>query len=200
VQHQGRTLARLSLRVPGRHNVLNALGAFAAGRFLGFDPVKLARGLSDFRGVGRRLDCLGAADGVEFVDDYGHHPTEVSTTLAAVARLWKAKRTVVIFQPHRYSRTKLLAKEFGPAFKEADLVFVTDIYAAGEKPMPGVSSKLILDSLKKAGVNCAPLEGALDAARQLRPGDVVLTLGAGDVWKLGEDLLRRRRERLTSPA
>jgi UDP-N-acetylmuramate--alanine ligase len=192
--------ARISLQVPGKHNVLNALGAFAAGAFLGQDLKKLARGLSDFRGVGRRLDRLGAAGGVEFVDDYGHHPTEVSTTLAAVARLWKARRTVVIFQPHRYSRTKLLAKEFGPAFKEADLVFVTDIYAAGEKPMPGVTSKLIVDSLARAGVKALPLTQTLDAARQLRAGDVVLTLGAGDVWKIGEDLLRRRRERLTSPA
>ena len=200
IQHQGRTVARVALTVPGRHNVLNALGAFAAGRFLGFDPAKLARGLSGFAGVGRRLDRLGAAGGVEFVDDYGHHPTEVATTLAAVARLWKAKRTVVIFQPHRYSRTKLLAKEFGPAFKEADLVFVTDIYAAGEKPMAGVTSQLILDAMKAQGVHAVKLDSALDAARQLREGDVVLTLGAGDVWKLGEDLLRRRRERLTSPA
>ena len=200
VERGGKKAARLRLRVPGRHNVLNALGAFAAGRFLGFDAAKLARGLSEFRGVGRRLDRLGEAAGVEFVDDYGHHPTEVATTLSAVARLWKARRTVVIFQPHRFSRTQLLAKQFGPAFKEADFVFVTDIYPAGEKPIPGVTSKLILDGIAKAGVACAPLSSALDAARQLREGDVVLTLGAGDVWKLGEDLLRRRRERLTSPA
>jgi UDP-N-acetylmuramate--alanine ligase len=200
VAHKGRIVARVSLSVPGRHNVLNSLGAFAAGSFLGFDAKKLARGLSEFRGVGRRLDRLGRAGGVEFVDDYGHHPTEIATTLSAVARLWKAKRTVVVFQPHRYSRTQMLAAEFGPAFKEADFVFVTDIYAAGEKPIKGVSSQLILDAIKKAGVPCAPISGALDAARQLREGDVVLTLGAGDVWKLGEDLLRRRRERLTSPA
>ena len=197
---EGRRVARLSLRVPGRHNVLNALGALAAGEFLGFDVARLARGLSEFRGVGRRLDRLGEAGGIEFVDDYGHHPTEVATTLAAVAGLWKARRVVVVFQPHRYSRTKLLAKDFGPAFRDADLVYVADVYPAGEKPIPGVTSKLVLDSLSRAGVRCAPFTRALDVAKEIRPGDVVLTLGAGDVWKVGEDLLRRARENLASPA
>ncbi|MBI4370809.1 MAG: UDP-N-acetylmuramate--L-alanine ligase [Elusimicrobia bacterium] len=195
----GRKAVSLRLRVPGRHNVLNALGALAAGAFLGFDLQRLARGLADFRGVGRRLDRLGAADGVEFVDDYGHHPTEIRAALAAVAGLWKARRVITVFQPHRYSRTKLLAKDFGPALKAADLVWVTDVYAAGEAPIPGVTSRLILDSARKAGVACAPFPGALEAARQLKPGDVVLTLGAGDVWKLGEDLLRRRRGRCAAP-
>ena len=200
VAARGRDRVPLRLQVPGRHNALNALGAFAAGDFLGFDRRKLAKGLSEFRGVGRRLDRLGEAGGVEFVDDYGHHPTEIATTLAAVSKLWRARRVIVIFQPHRYSRTKLLAKEFGPAFRGADHVFVTDIYAAGEKPLAGVSPKLILGSLARAGVSASSIAGALDAARELRAGDVVLTLGAGDVWKLGEDLLRRRRERLASPA
>ncbi|MBI4060040.1 MAG: UDP-N-acetylmuramate--L-alanine ligase [Elusimicrobia bacterium] len=193
VLRMGRKVLALRLAVAGRHNVSNALAALAAGHFLGFDLKRLARGLADFRGVGRRMDRRGAAGGVEFVDDYGHHPTEVRATLSAVAGLWKAKRVVVVFQPHRYSRTKLLAREFGPAFKGADLVYVTDIYAAGEKPIPGVASKLIVDSIRRTGVEAAPFPGALDAARDLRPGDVVLTLGAGDVWKIGEDLLRRRR-------
>ncbi|MBI2387520.1 MAG: UDP-N-acetylmuramate--L-alanine ligase [Elusimicrobia bacterium] len=193
VLHKGRKVLTLRLRVAGRHNVSNALAALAAGHFLGFDLNRLARGLADFSGVGRRMDRLGAAGGVEFVDDYGHHPTEVRATLAAVAGLWKAKRVVVIFQPHRFTRTKLLSREFGSAFKGADQVFVTDIYAAGEKPIPGVTSKVIIDAVRKAGVNAQPFPGALEAARDLRPGDVVLTLGAGDVWKIGEDLLRRRR-------
>jgi UDP-N-acetylmuramate--alanine ligase len=193
VMHKGRKALTLHLAVAGRHNVSNALAALAAGHFLGFDLKRLARGLADFKGVGRRMDRLGAAGGVEFVDDYGHHPTEVRATLSAVAGLWKAKRVVVIFQPHRFSRTKLLAKEFGPAFKGADLVYVTDVYAAGEKPLAGVTSRLIVDSIRRAGVKAVPFPGALDAARDLRPGDVVLTLGAGDVWKIGEDLLRRRR-------
>jgi len=193
VFHKGKKALTLRLRVAGRHNVSNALAALAAGHFLGFDLKRLAQGLSDFSGVGRRMDRLGEAGGVEFVDDYGHHPTEVRATLSAVAGLWKAKRVVVIFQPHRFSRTKLLAREFGAAFKGADLVYVTDIYAAGEKPIPGVASRLIVDAIRKTGVKAQAFPGALDAARDLRPGDVVLTLGAGDVWKIGEDLLRRRR-------
>jgi UDP-N-acetylmuramate--alanine ligase len=196
----GKRLARVSLRVAGRHNVLNALAALAAGHFLGFEPDRLAEGLSRFAGVSRRLDRLGAAAGVEFIDDYGHHPTEIAATLAAVAGLWKARRVVVVFQPHRYSRTKLLAREFGPAFRKADCVLVTDIYGAGEKPLPGVTSRLILDSLRRGGVTCAPFEGAAQAVRQLRAGDLVLTLGAGDVWKIGADLLRRLEDGLASPA
>ncbi len=193
VAHKGKPVLTLRLCVAGRHNVSNALAALAVGHFLGFDLKRLARGLADFKGVGRRMDRLGVAGGVEFVDDYGHHPTEVRVTLSAVSGLWKAKRVVVIFQPHRFSRTKLLAREFGTAFKGADLVWVTDIYAAGEKPLPGVTSKLIVDAIRRTGACAAPFPGALDAARDLRPGDVVLTLGAGDVWKIGEDLLRRRR-------
>lgn len=193
VFHEGRRVLSMKLRVPGRHNVSNALGALAAGAYLGFDLRKLAKGLGEFRGVGRRLDRLGTAGGIEFVDDYGHHPTEIRTTLAAVAGLWNARRVVSIFQPHRYSRTKLLAKDFGKAFKEADFVYVMDIYPAGEKPLAGVSSKLILDELARNGVACAPFSSALEVSRQIRRGDVVLTLGAGDVWKAGEDLLRRCR-------
>lgn len=200
VYYRGRRAGAQVLQVPGRHNVLNALGALAAGRFLGFDLGKLMRGLSEFRGVGRRLDTLGSAGGIEFIDDYGHHPTEIAATLEAVASLWKAKRTIAIFQPHRFTRTKLLAREFGAAFKLADFVYVADIYAAGEKPLPGVSSRLILESLRRRGVACASLSGALEVARHIRPGDVVLTLGAGDVWKIGEDLLRRVRSNLASPA
>ncbi|MBI5882004.1 MAG: UDP-N-acetylmuramate--L-alanine ligase [Elusimicrobia bacterium] len=194
---RGRRLGALRLKVPGRHNVLNALGALAAGSFLGFSFKALARGLSEFRGVGRRLDVLGSASGVVFVDDYGHHPTEVAATLDAL-RLWKGRR-VVIFQPHRFSRTKLMARRFGAAFKSADFVYVMDIYPAGEKPIPGVTSKLILDALRRCRVPCATFVSALQVAQELAAGDVVLTLGAGDVWKVGEDLLRRSRTRFTSP-
>jgi UDP-N-acetylmuramate--alanine ligase len=199
VHHGGRKVLTLRLRVAGRHNVSNALGALAAGSFLGFDLKKLARGLADFRGVGRRMDRLGSAGGVEFVDDYGHHPTEIRTTLAAVTGLWKAGRVIVVFQPHRFTRTKLLAGQFGPALKAADFTYVMDVYPAGEKPIKGVTSQLILDSMKKAGASGAAYPGALELAKQLKPGDVVLTLGAGDVWKVGEDLLRRRRGASATP-
>jgi len=197
--HLGRRAARVALQVPGRHNVLNSLAALASGRFLGLPLKGLVRGLAAFRGVGRRLDPLGEAGGVCFVDDYGHHPTEVRAAVSAVCSLWRGRRTVVIFQPHRYSRTKLLAREFGPALKGADLVFVMDIYPAGEAPLAGVDSGLILDSLRRAGIACAPISQSLDVLRQLRRGDVVLTLGAGDVWKTGMDLLRRLRADLASP-
>jgi UDP-N-acetylmuramate--alanine ligase len=189
-------VAQVNLKVSGRHNALNALGALACGVFLGFDPKKLASGLASFHGVGRRLDVLGKAGGVTFVDDYGHHPTEIRATMHTLVKLWKPPRLWTVFQPHRYSRTKLLRAAFGPAFKGADQVLVTDIYAAGEKPIPGVTRKLVLDSLKKAGVPAAPFESVVDLAKELRAGDVVLTIGAGDVWKLGMDLLRRREEHL----
>lgn len=193
VWHKRRKVGVMRLSVPGRHNVLNALAALAVGSFLELPLSGLLKGLGQFRGVGRRLDRLGSAGGVEFIDDYGHHPTEIAATLEAVAGLWKGGRTVVVFQPHRYSRTKILAKDFGPAFKKADLVFVAPIYAAGEKPVKGVTSGLVLDSLRRSGVPCADFERPLDILRQLKRGDVVLTLGAGDVWKIGEELLRRLR-------
>lgn len=199
VFRDGRRLGRLALKVPGRHNVLNALGALAAGEFLGFSVKKLMAGLSAFSGVGRRMDRLGSAGGVDFIDDYGHHPTEIAATLAA-ARLFKPRRLVAIFQPHRYSRTKLLAREFGAAFRQADHVYVMDIYAAGEKPLAGVTSRMILDSLRRSRVSCAPYAAAVDMVRELKPGDLVVTLGAGDVWKAGEDLLRRKLLELASPA
>ncbi|MDE2313832.1 MAG: UDP-N-acetylmuramate--L-alanine ligase, partial [Elusimicrobia bacterium] len=192
----GRRIAEVALKVPGRHNVLNALAALAAGAYLGFDPRDLARGLEEFLGVGRRLDRLGSAAGVEFVDDYGHHPTEIAATLSALAvgagsGRASRKKLVVIFQPHRFSRTQLLSERFGPAFRGADFVYVTDIYPAGEKPLPGVSSKLILDSLARSGVACAPFAGAAPLLRELGSGDTLLTLGAGDVRKIGEELLLR---------
>jgi len=188
---RGRKEGEVHLRVPGEHNVVNALAALACGHLLGFDFARLAAGLAEFTGVGRRLERLGVAGGVTFIDDYGHHPTEIRTTLKALTDDFRFQRLVVIFQPHRYTRTKLLAHKFGPAFRAADFVHVMEIYPAGETPIPGVSSKLILESLRKAGVKAAPFLRAVDVARELRPGDLLLTIGAGDVWKVGEDLKRR---------
>ncbi len=197
--HRGRRRGQARLRVAGRHNVLNALAAIAAGDFLGFPLKGLLKGLGEFDGVGRRLERLGEAKGISFIDDYGHHPTEIRATLEAVSRLWGGKRVIALFQPHRYSRTKLLQEEFGPAFERADRVYVTDIYPAGEKPIPGVSSALILRSLERRGVDARPWTRAVDVARELRAGDVVVTVGAGDVWKIGEDLLRRVKDGVLSP-
>ncbi len=199
VRRGGKPLVTVRLAVPGKHNVLNALAAVAGADVLGLDVKKAARGLAEFRGVGRRLETLGRAAGVTFVDDYGHHPTEIRTTLRAVLDLLPHERLIVLFQPHRYSRTKMLAREFGAAFRGADMVHVLDIYPAGEKPLPGVTSELILDALRRAKVRGAPFTRALDVAKELRAGDLVLTIGAGDVWKLGEDLRRRLAGDALSP-
>jgi UDP-N-acetylmuramate--alanine ligase len=199
IHYKGRRMGRGELRVPGQHNVLNALAAIAAGRFLGFDLNKLLAGLKEFTGVGRRMDHLGDAAGVTFLDDYGHHPTEIRTTVSAVRQLYcckskdypKGRRLIVIFQPHRFSRTKALQTEFGPALTAADFVYVPEIYPAGERPIAGVTSELVLRSLKQSRVTCAPMPRAFELAKEIRPGDVMLTIGAGDVWKIGEDLRRR---------
>ncbi|MBI4248423.1 MAG: UDP-N-acetylmuramate--L-alanine ligase [Elusimicrobia bacterium] len=199
VSCKGKKLGRLSLRVSGRYNLLNALGALACGHALGFDFKKLARGLSEFSGVGRRLEVLGKAGGVLFMDDYGHHPTEIRATLENLDEFWPHKRLIVVFQPHRYSRTKILARDFGPAFQAADAVYVAPIYAAGEKPIPGVTRDLILESIRKNRNNALPFNRTVEIARELRAGDLVLTLGAGDIWKVGEDLKRRLQSRNLTP-
>ncbi|MBI4056519.1 MAG: UDP-N-acetylmuramate--L-alanine ligase [Elusimicrobia bacterium] len=191
VYYQGAKKGSVHLKVSGRHNVLNAAAAIACGDFLGFKVPPLARGLFRFQGVGRRMELIGETRGVRFMDDYGHHPTEIRATLEAVSKLWNFKRLMVIFQPHRFSRTKMLQHEFGPAFKVADRVYVMNIYPANEKPLPGITSDLILKSLKKARVEAVPFTGTVDLARDLRSGDLVLTQGAGDVWRVAEDLKRR---------
>ncbi len=185
---RGRRKGRVRLRVGGAHNVRNSLLALAAGCYLGFDFGRLAEGLAAFSGVKRRMDRLGAAGGVEFVDDYGHHPTEVKATLQAARGLFPGRRLVVLFQPHRYSRTALLYRDFGRAFGGADALYVAPVYAAGEKPLPGVDSGLILRQLAKNGTKAAPFPGPLELMKELKSGDVLLTLGAGDVWKLGEEI------------
>jgi UDP-N-acetylmuramate--alanine ligase len=188
---RGKKKGAVKLRCGGAHNVRNSLLALAAGSYLGFEFGKLARGLWNFSGVKRRMDRLGRAAGVDFVDDYGHHPTEVKATLDAARGLYAGRRLVVLFQPHRYSRTALLYREFGKAFGGAGLVYVAPVYAAGEKPLPGVDSALILRQLRKNGAPASAFPGPLEAMKELKPGDVFLTLGAGDVWKLGEEILRK---------
>ena len=188
---RGKFKGRVRLRCGGAHNVRNSLLALAAGCYLGFEFERLAEGLWNFAGVKRRMDRLGAAGGVEFVDDYGHHPTEIRATLDAARGLFPGRRLVTLFQPHRYSRTSLLYKEFGKAFAGAGRVYVAPVYAAGEKPLPGVDSGLILRQLLKNGAPASEFRGVLETMKELRPGDVFMTLGAGDVWKLGEEIKRK---------
>ena len=196
VRWSGKALGTVQLSVPGHHNVLNALAAVAVGLELEVGFGHIATALAEFRGVGRRFETRGDAGGVRVIDDYGHHPTEVAATLAAARTL--GGRVLVLFQPHRYTRTAALREEFGRCFADADRVWVLDVYAAGEQPLPGISGATVVDSARAQGathVSFTPTgPEAVDAiAAAARPGDTVITLGAGDVWKLGDGLLERLR-------
>src|SRR6185437_14818580 len=158
--------------VSGRHNVENALAAAAAGLELGIAFEKISAGLRAFEGVGRRMEVKGETGGVTVVDDYGHHPTEIQATLSALRERYPRRRLVVLFQPHRYSRTQSLWPEFARSFGQADRVYVLDIYPAGEKPVDGVSSRLIVDALAKTHPDAQALPAPVELAalrRALRP-------------------------------
>ena len=197
VLREGRRLGTVKLAVPGRHSVYNSLAAVAVGLELDVPFAKIVRALARFRGVDRRFQLKGEVRGARIVDDYGHHPTEIQATLAA-AREGFGARTIVVFQPHRYSRTRALLEEFGRAFFLADHVVITEVYAAGEAPIPGVSGRAVADALVRHGHPSVVYEPKLAAIPKLltavvRPGDLVITLGAGDVWKVGDALVARRR-------
>ncbi|MGZ3405016.1 MAG: UDP-N-acetylmuramate--L-alanine ligase [Polyangia bacterium] len=194
---RGKTLGRVELAMPGRHNVLNSLAVLAVADFLGVDFATYQRALSGFSGVGRRFTVRGEARGVMVVDDYGHHPAEIRATLAGARTGFKDRRIVAAFQPHRYTRTRDLMGEFARAFNEADVVAVCDIYAAGEEPIPGVTSARLVDEMRASGHLSAHYvakraDVAAMLAPQLREGDIVITLGAGDVWMVGEEILKAR--------
>jgi UDP-N-acetylmuramate--alanine ligase len=186
------TLGTLTLAVPGRHNLLNALAAVAVGMELGLSFDRVASGLKDFRGAERRFDIRGEPNGILVVDDYGHHPTEIAAVLAAARTL--GRRIVVAFQPHRYSRTASLMEAFGPALAAADHIVLTDIYAAGEDPIAGVTLDTLGASIRRSvtvPVDLVPqLEDLLPAiVRVARPGDVVITLGAGSIGTVPDRLV-----------
>jgi UDP-N-acetylmuramate--alanine ligase len=192
----GSDSAEVTLRIPGAHNVLNALAAAAACSAAGLEVAEIAAGLASFAGVERRFHVRGEASGVTVIDDYAHHPSEIRATLGA-ARSGGWRRVVALFQPHRYSRTAALAEEFGDSFDGADRVVITDVYGAGEDPVPGVTGKLIADSicehLPGRSVAYIPHRGELVSylSKSCRSGDALLTLGAGDVNSIGEELLTR---------
>lgn len=192
---KGKKLGKINLRVPGLHNLQNSLAAASVGLFLGMDFEKIKAALNSFSGVKRRFEFKGEVNGVTVVDDYAHHPSEVEATLKAAA-LQDFQRIVCVFQPHRFSRTSFLYRDFARCFDQADFLVLTDVYSAGEKPIPGVTGKLILEALLEEKPNFqVAYTPSLMQARQLlcekvKPGDLVLTVGAGDVTLLGEDLLR----------
>ncbi len=192
----------LTIRMPGLHSVYNALATLAtsAELELGFEAVR--EGLGAFSGVQRRFQMKGEWGGVMVVDDYGHHPTEIKATLSAAKRGW-GRRTVVVFQPHRYTRTRDLFKDFLTAFNQADVLFLTKIYAAGEDPIPGVKTEDLCEGIKGHGHKDVTLvlekeEVVERLLPRLRPGDMVFTLGAGDVWKVGEALIKKLKGRESS--
>jgi UDP-N-acetylmuramate--alanine ligase len=194
VEHDGAVLGEVALPVPGLHNASNACAALVMGLQLGVPFEVAARALARYGGVARRFQFRGERDGVAFVDDYAHLPTEVRAALAA-ARDGGWRRVVAVFQPHRFSRTAALWRDFADAFVDADLLVLTDVYAAGEAPRPGVSGKLLVNAVLDAHpeARVAYLPGRSEIApylrRALRPGDVCLTLGAGDVTSVPDELV-----------
>ncbi len=192
--YKGEYLTHVELAVPGRHNVLNSMGAFAAAREMGIGVESVLASLKKFGGAKRRFETKGKAGGVWVVDDYAHHPTEIGVTLKA-AHQTQPKRLLCVFQPHRYTRTKLLFDEFCQCFTDCDQLILTDIYAASEEPIPGVSSMHLAEGIKAATGQDVLYIGKLAKAeeyleREVRPGDLVMTIGAGDVFKIGEELVR----------
>ena len=195
VDFDGQELGAIELRVPGVHNVRNALAAIGAGLALGCDLSAIALGLATFRGVERRFQRLGSERNIDVVDDYAHHPTEVAATLAAARQAFPGRRLLLAFQPHLYSRTRDLQSEFASALSDADALFLCDIYGARETPEPGVTSALIADRLTPGVLRWVGSQS--DAATALRtearPGDVVITMGAGDITRTGPELLTALR-------
>ena len=199
VCYRGRDLGEFELHVPGAHNVSNATAAIAVGIGLDVRLEDIRSALATFSGVDRRFQMIGTADGVTVIDDYGHHPTEIRATLAA-ARQCGFARIHVIFQPHRYTRTQLLLDDFATAFRDADSVLVLGIYAASEQPIAGITAELLAERISEAGGQEALYvpsfaEAAHLAAAAAKPGDMVLTLGAGSVYQLAPQVLQQLQAR-----
>src|SRR5512138_1127631 len=192
--YKGYRMGEVTFRMPGAHNVLNALACIAVAMELDVPFSLIQEGFARFGGVGRRFQVKGEENGIMVVDDYGHHPAEIRATLAAGKNGWPERRLVVAFQPHRYTRTKELFSEFVTCFYGADVLVMTDIYAASEQPIPGISAEELAQQIKKHGqrdVTYLADRLAIPAhlAQIAQPGDIILTLGAGNIWQAGEALL-----------
>jgi UDP-N-acetylmuramate--alanine ligase len=198
VRHGGQALGEVFLNVPGVFNVSNALAAVVVAREMDMAFPAIQDGLAMFGGVQRRLEVKGQIGGVTVVDDYGHHPTEIRATLAAARQVWK-QRLICVFQPHRYTRTKALYDEFLSAFVDADTLIMIDIYPASEEPIPGVNSQNLCKGIAEAGhKDVTYMADAKEIVKKLRamakPGDCIMTLGAGSVWRIGEAYLKKDGE------
>lgn len=186
---KGRSIGELELQVPGHHNVLNAAAALAAGMILGLPAAALIAGLATFRGTSRRFEFKGQVQGVRVIDDYGHHPTEIDATLSAAKRYATDGRVLVVFQPHRYSRTQAFTKEFAQMLDHADRSWILEVYGSNEKQIPGVSGASIAQLMEKGIYEPNFMKVVSEVVETVRPGDVIITLGAGDVSSLGPIIL-----------
>ncbi|MDD2554015.1 MAG: UDP-N-acetylmuramate--L-alanine ligase, partial [Desulfotomaculaceae bacterium] len=199
VYYRGLYIGTIQLKVHGRHNLSNALAVVAVARYIGLDFAAISAALENFTGAGRRFQLTGEVNGVRVIDDYAHHPTEIKATLGAAVQL-KTGRVAAVFQPHRYTRTAILGERFGEVFKDADIIIISDLYSAGEHPIEGVSAQTIISAIKKHDgreVIYLPTKTEIVdfLVRTVCPGDMVLTLGAGDIWNVGVELVDRLKER-----
>jgi UDP-N-acetylmuramate--alanine ligase len=200
VIRRGEELGELELPVPGEHNVYNSLAATAVALELDVEFGKIVAAFKAFKNANRRFQFKGEVYGITVVDDYGHHPTEILATLSAAKNASVGRRKVVVFQPHRYSRTKELMDDFVLAFNNADLLYILDIYAASEAPIEGITAEVLAENIRKFGHRSVTYIGDIDKAAErvvpeLRSGDLVITLGAGSVTRLSEEILERLRGR-----
>lgn len=192
-------LGEINLPVPGKHNIYNALAATAVALELDIPFPKIAEAFVEFKNADRRFQFKGETDGIMVVDDYGHHPTEILATLSAAKNGSGGRRTVVIFQPHRFTRTQELMSEFALCFNNADALFVTDIYAASEPPIEGVTAEILTENIKQYGHKNAQYIGDVESAAEkvipfLQEGDLIITLGAGSITRLSDDILERLKQ------
>jgi UDP-N-acetylmuramate--alanine ligase len=198
ITHNGKVLGELELKVPGHHNLLNATAALAAAHQLGLPVASILDGLKNFTGSRRRFELKGDVEKIRVIDDYGHHPTEIRVTLETARRYAGTGRVIVIFQPHRYSRTKAFYQEFAQALNLADHIYLLEIYAASEEPLSGVSSLLIAQQMEPSKVTYEPsmVEVVERVTSEAKPGDVIMTLGAGDVSSLAPVIVRSLEDKM----
>lgn len=193
--HLEKELGPVTLNMPGLHNVYNAMASIAVGIELGIEFSVIQDALATLQGVQRRLEVKGEVQGISVVDDYGHHPTEIKTTLQAIRESWPGRRLIVVFQPHRYTRTKALFEDFSRAFYQSDMLLVLPIYSAGEPMIPDVEADRLSEAIQRHGHKEVTYRDSFESActflkDALKEGDILLTLGAGDVWKVGEMVLK----------